>query len=226
MNLLIPVLVQIITRITTRKRIPYHTSLLTGKLYYEELMQTANEQRFIDCTRMRRDTFLILLAILQQKNTIKASKIIEIGEKLMIMLYILQGYTIRNAAERFQHSISTVSIVFKETLFATTELFPILNQQFPEENNCPAYIRENYRFFPYFRNYIGALDGTHVSASISSEQVRPFRDRKGQVSQNVLGVVDFRMIFTFVLAGWEGSAHDGRVLADGIQRGLSIPEGK
>ena len=48
------------------------------------------------------------------------------------------------------------------------------------------------------------------------------RNRKGDVSQNVLGVVDFHMLFTYVLAGWEGSAHDGRVLDDAVTKGLLL----
>ena len=39
-------------------------------------------------------------------------------------------------------------------------------------------------------------------------------------------VVDFDLKFTYVLAGWEGSAHDALVLADAIKRddGLRVPE--
>ena len=42
-----------------------------------------------------------------------------------------------------------------------------------------------------------------------------------------MAVVDFDLKFTYVLAGWEGSAHDALVLADAIERdeGLSVPEG-
>ncbi|KAK1647370.1 hypothetical protein QYE76_065175 [Lolium multiflorum] len=51
---------------------------------------------------------------------------------------------------------------------------------------------------------------------------------KHYTSHNVLGAVDFDMRFTYVLAGWEGSAHDASILADSLSRpdGLQIPEGK
>ena len=41
-----------------------------------------------------------------------------------------------------------------------------------------------------------------------------------------MAVVDFDLKFTYVLAGWEGSAHDALILADAIERqdGLSVPE--
>ncbi|KAK6789712.1 hypothetical protein RDI58_013512 [Solanum bulbocastanum] len=37
---------------------------------------------------------------------------------------------------------------------------------------------------------------------------------KGKCYQNVLGICDFNMIFTYVYAGWEGVAHDGRLLTE------------
>ena len=51
--------------------------------------------------------------------------------------------------------------------------------------------------------------------------------RKHTTTQNVLAVVDFDLRFTYVLAGWEGSAHDSLILADALQRddGLRVPLG-
>ncbi|XP_020266423.1 protein ALP1-like [Asparagus officinalis] len=58
--------------------------------------------------------------------------------------------------------------------------------------------------------------------------VGAFRGRKPYPTQNVLGAIDFDLKFTYVLAGWEGSAHDALVLKDAIERpnGLKIPQGK
>ena len=55
----------------------------------------------------------------------------------------------------------------------------------------------------------------------------PFRGRKGSCTHNVMAAVDFDLKFTYVLAGWEGSAHDALVLFDALERdgGLSVPEG-
>jgi hypothetical protein len=40
-------------------------------------------------------------------------------------------------------------------------------------------------------------------------------------------VVDFDLKFTYVLAGWEGSAHDALILSDAIERqdGFTMPQG-
>jgi hypothetical protein len=42
-----------------------------------------------------------------------------------------------------------------------------------------------------------------------------------------MAAVDFDLRFTYVLAGWEGSAHDAVVLVDALQRhnGLVVPKG-
>jgi hypothetical protein len=51
--------------------------------------------------------------------------------------------------------------------------------------------------------------------------------RKYTITHNVLAVVDFDLRFTYVLAGWEGSAHDALILTDALQRndGLGVPQG-
>jgi hypothetical protein len=43
-----------------------------------------------------------------------------------------------------------------------------------------------------------------------------FRGRKSNPTQNVMAVVNFYLKFTYVLVGWEGSAHDALILVDVI----------
>jgi hypothetical protein len=54
-----------------------------------------------------------------------------------------------------------------------------------------------------------------------------FRGRKNAPTQNVLAAVSFDLKFVYVLARWEGSAHDATILADALQRsdGLRVPPG-
>ena len=60
-----------------------------------------------------------------------------------------------------------------------------------------------------------------------NEDKAKYRTRKGNIAMNVLGVYSPDMHFIYVLPGWEGSSHDGRVLRDAISRpnGLKIPQG-
>ncbi|KAF7135069.1 hypothetical protein RHSIM_Rhsim08G0145100 [Rhododendron simsii] len=75
---------------------------------------------------------------------------------------------------------------------------------------------------------VGAIDGTHIRASVSLELQGRFCGRKGWTSQNVLAAITFDLKVVYVLAGWEGSTHDSRILNDAISRprGLQVPEGK
>ena len=54
-----------------------------------------------------------------------------------------------------------------------------------------------------------------------------FCGRKDGTTQNVLLAISFDLKFTYVLARWEDSAHDSRVLNDAFARpgGFTIPEG-
>ncbi|KAL8091528.1 hypothetical protein AgCh_033957 [Apium graveolens] len=66
-----------------------------------------------------------------------------------------------------------------------------------------------------FQGAVGALDDTLVHAVIPNDQQTCYRGRgRGECYQNVLGICDFNMIFTFVWAGWEGVAHDSRILTE------------
>lgn len=68
-----------------------------------------------------------------------------------------------------------------------------------------------------------AVDGTHVPVSVPEAMIAPFQGRKG-VTMNVLAACDFDLMFTYVLAGWEGSAGDGKVYADALTKGYRLSE--
>jgi hypothetical protein len=59
-----------------------------------------------------------------------------------------------------------------------------------------------------FQGCIGAIDGTHIDAKVINGDEDTYRDRKHTTTQNVRCVADLDLNFTYVYAGWEGSAHD------------------
>ncbi|CAA0822655.1 Unknown protein, partial [Striga hermonthica] len=75
---------------------------------------------------------------------------------------------------------------------------------------------------------LGALDGTYINVRVPSKDRGRYRNRKGQLPVNVLGVCDRNMNFVYMLCGWEGSASDNRVLRDAITRAnsLRVPNGQ
>ncbi|KAK5824564.1 hypothetical protein PVK06_019344 [Gossypium arboreum] len=136
------------------------------------------------------------------------------------------NYKAKSVRSRYYRSIETVHRYFRVVLRAVLKLYKLVIK-LPDEST-PSEIRNNPRFYSYFKDYIGALDGTHVRASVPLSIQGRFRSRKGGTTQNVLAAITFDLKFSYVLAGWEGSAHDSRILSDALSRprGLRIPEGK
>ncbi|KAG8488413.1 hypothetical protein CXB51_016567 [Gossypium anomalum] len=79
----------------------------------------------------------------------------------------------------------------------------------------------------WFKNCLGALDGTHIKIRVPTVDKPRYRTRKGDIATNMLGVCAPDMQFVYVLPGWKGSVADGRVLRDAISRrhGLKVPHG-
>jgi len=69
---------------------------------------------------------------------------------------------------------------------------------------------------------IGALDGTHIPVIVAAEDRPRYRNRKGDISTNVLGACSADLRFIYVLPGWEGSAGDSRILRDALRRQDSL----
>ena len=65
MHLAVIALFKVLHDICVRERIPQHDSILSGDLYYQELMNTRSLNRFADQMRMPREYFIELLQILQ-----------------------------------------------------------------------------------------------------------------------------------------------------------------
>uniref|UniRef100_A0A2N9ELA0 Uncharacterized protein n=1 Tax=Fagus sylvatica TaxID=28930 RepID=A0A2N9ELA0_FAGSY len=150
-----------------------------------------------------------------------------IKEQVVIFLHTI-GHNVRFrvAAGRFHRSVETIHRYFRVVLKGVFCLYKHV-VRLPDNETHPD-IRNNRRFYPYFKDCIGAIDGTHIRASVPIEIQGRFRGRKDGTTQNVLAAITFDLKFCYVLAGWEGSAHDSRVLDDALHRsnGLKIPEGK
>ncbi|KAL8501133.1 hypothetical protein ACS0TY_020628 [Phlomoides rotata] len=82
-------------------------------------------------------------------------------------------------------------------------------------------------FISSWQGCLGALDGTLIDVTVPEIDKARYRTRKGTVSVNVLVACDRGMHFIYMLASWEGSAADARVLRDAIVRddGLRVPHG-
>jgi hypothetical protein len=94
------------------------------------------------------------------------------------------------------------------------------------DDPVPPEIRNQPKFWPYFKDALGALDGSHLHCAPPAYDRSAYRNRKGFVSQNCLFACSFGLQFVYAYTGWEGSATDARVYEDALSNGLDIPQGK
>ncbi|KAI9090712.1 hypothetical protein K1719_028565 [Acacia pycnantha] len=96
----------------------------------------------------------------------------------------------------------------------------------PNGSSVPAEIHGNDKFYPYFKDCVRAIDGTHIRAKVRMVDAPRFRGRKDFPTQNVLAACTFDLKFTYVLVGWEGTASDSRIIKDALSREdcLKIPQ--
>jgi hypothetical protein len=207
---------------------PCRTSPLGGNAYMKELLApTSNPTRVKEVLRMPRETFIELRDWMVENNYLCDERDVLVEEQLAMFLRIV-GHrdSNRDVQEHFQRSGYTVSSYFNKVLLAMLQLYRKV-VLLPKGDRTPYEIARNPKFARYFHDCIGAADGTHILTKLPAAQVGRFRDRKGELSQNVLGMCTFDLQFCYVLAGWEGTAHDGRVLDYALTSGgLSVPPGK
>ncbi|CAN1292546.1 Putative nuclease HARBI1 [Linum perenne] len=111
------------------------------------------------------------------------------------------------------HAVLTSVLRLHQTLYRKAVLVP---------EHC------RHPYWKHFKYCLGALDGTHVKVRANIRDQPRFRNRKGEVSINILGVCNPDGQFVYCLVVWEGSAHDARVPRDALARsnGLKVPKGQ
>ncbi|XP_061349564.1 uncharacterized protein LOC133294826 isoform X1 [Gastrolobium bilobum] len=206
------------SRCLSPRRCEFMTEVLNG-----------HDDFFREMLRMDKHVFHKLCDILRQKAMLRDTAGIMIEEQLAIFLNII-GHNERNRViqERFQHSGETISRHFNNVLKAIKSLSREFLQ--PPQLTTPPEILNSTRFYPYFKDCIGVIDGMHIPAHVPAKDQSRFRDKKGILSQNVLAACTFDLQFIFIYPGWEGSVTDSRVLRavldDPDQNFPQIPQGK
>jgi len=90
----------------------------------------------------------------------------------------------------------------------------------------PALVQNNPKWYPFFKDAIGAMDGTHIVCCPSAAECTVNWNQKGGVTQNTLACCSFDMQFQFMQSGWEGSVADATMYHNACFTDLPIPEGK
>ncbi|CAO2817624.1 unnamed protein product [Amaranthus hypochondriacus] len=121
-----------------------------------------------------------------------------------------------------RRSKETITRNFRQILSCVLRLHNILLKT-PE----PILEDSNDERWKWFKNCLGALDGTFINLKVREVDKPRYRTRKGDITTNVFAACSVDIEFTYVLPGREGSAADSRILKDALLRThpIRIPHG-
>ena len=193
--------------------------------YLLKEMYNGSEVTCYDELHLTRRNFHDLCTMLRMKCGLKDSVYVTVEEKVaMFLLVVGHGIKMRVLRGTHKRSLETISRHFSNVLTAILSLTGEFIK-LPDPSIEPL---DDYKW-KWFGNALGALDGCHVDVSVVAADEGRYRNRKQDITTNMLGVVDWNMKFLYVLPGWEGSASDSRVLRDTMrndrQDAFVIPHG-
>ena len=64
-------------------------------------------------------------------------------------------------------------------------------------------ILNNTKFYPYFKDALGAINGTYIPCYVPVKDQSTSWNQKGVISRNCLACVSFNLQFTYMLSRWE-----------------------
>ncbi|WVZ93985.1 LOW QUALITY PROTEIN: hypothetical protein U9M48_039930 [Paspalum notatum var. saurae] len=195
------------------------------RMKYLEKLYCGQDSDCVNLLRMSKHVFFKLCSKFRSMDALRDTWHCTIEEQVAMFLQTAIRKKNRDIKFHFTRSGETVSRYFNEVLYAIGQLGPEMLRH--RSMDVPAKIRNNQRFYPFFEDCIGAIDGTHIPCKVPATMADSFRGKKPFTTQNVLVAMDFDLMFTYVSAGWEGSAHDSTVLRHSLDHpnGLRVPKG-
>ncbi|KAK1371215.1 hypothetical protein POM88_037307 [Heracleum sosnowskyi] len=138
----------------------------------EEVMDDlSNRAKCRDTIRMNKEAFLKLCNILISDGGLRPTQRMSVKEQVARFLHIIGGdERNRFISWVYRRSSSTTSRTFHRVLKAILAVEDRFLQQ-PSGRTTPKEIHKKKRFFPYFKDCVGAIDGTHVRVRVPSKDV-------------------------------------------------------
>lgn len=168
---------------------------------------------------MQRHVFIRLCDELKSKDYLHDSQYISVYEQVAMFLLTI-GHNCGNflVQDVFQYSGQTVSRYFQIVLRALATFAKEMIKP-PSFDETPSEILKNMKYYPWFKDCIGAIDGTHIPAIVPTDKAVSYRSsQKNKCTQNVMAVCSFDMRFTWIWPGWEGSATDFHIFTEATTR--------
>ena len=220
-------------------KIPYHDSALTGTAWVLELLN-GHPEHIHNELGVNKNVFNALIKELELAGYV-SSKHVYLKEQLAIFLYTcVTGLSLCHVCKHFQHSGETVS---KYVSIIQSHL-TLININSPDISSfCLSTFHHHHfilttftshmimilshlKYFPFFKDCLGAVNGSHINCKPSVTDQQVAHDCKGAVSQNCLAICNFDMKFLYIFSGWDGSASDSTMFCDVCVTDLPVLHGK
>ncbi|KAG5893979.1 hypothetical protein JTB14_006582 [Gonioctena quinquepunctata] len=184
-------------------------------LWEEEWLPNYINYDFFSIFRMSRDSFTILFQNIDceelHKEFVGGNYPISAEKTLLMTLWWLgKGEVLLSVADRFNISLSAVH---KGTELVLHLILNLLEKYivWPNEEELTS-IEVGFQDRAGFPGVIGAIDCCNIKFKAPAEHQDSYTDRKMQHSIKLQGIVISHKIFTNIMVGFPGSAHDSRVL--------------
>lgn len=181
-----------------------------GARQTQQLREAATDRRIFNFTRLRGHIFKALLERLMARGHLKDGRKFSddsdrhqstAAEKLVIFLHMVAtGLSYRQLQEVFQHSMATITAAIHEAMVGLFELHVDM-VKLPDQNTPASEEVQRANFWPFFKDCVGALDGSHVPAYVTGSKIELYRNRHGYPSQNILVACNFDGQFIYVYPG-------------------------
>ncbi|KAL0561301.1 hypothetical protein IC582_001723 [Cucumis melo] len=142
---------------------PCRTSSHTSYKFVMKILN-GHKDRCRQQFRMKKHIFQKLLIVLEQQYNFSKAKRMPLEEALAMFLITLgHGFSNRMVQERFQHSGETVSRWFNIVLDVICHMaIDVIKPTDPQFKTTSDKIKQDTRYWSYFKDCIGAIDGTHI----------------------------------------------------------------
>ena len=150
-----------------------------------------------------------------------------IQKKMIMFLYIVeQDVSHRFATKNFRHDVTIVKRIFRQILIILNRLYLIFVVLLINDISVANHIRENKKFWSYFKNCVETLNEIHIHVYVSNELQQFYKNRKNIFIQNVLIVCDFNMRFIYLLIEWKKIVNDAKVIQNAKKRDFYVSSNK
>lgn len=193
-----------------------------------DLLYGGNDSEIFNRTRTQPETFSRLRDWFDRNQQVqeRPRSRVDLDQVLVYFLSVL-GHGDKNRPMQFmwKRGGATISKYFHRVLGSMQLLYVDVVKMPMSPYRVQPRIERASRYY-WFRDCIGAVDCSHIDLHVPSELHAAYRNRKGNITQNIFASCNFDMTFSFCLAGGEGSASDNRVYDWAMDNGFHIPPGK